>query len=344
MKQELQQQLMRVQALSYLSRNSRAWLALALFDYLDRLKRTNTYGSANEEFGPYIDRIISTAEIIEDLEWRSTEHFKPVLDGDLTTEAARIDYKVGQVYYNLWKDFDKREYFDRTSELLSERLEKNGISLSGFSKALDAGCGGGRYSAALKKAGIEQVTGLDISKNSIEFATNMCQDIGNLTFKQGSVLALPFADNTFDLVWSNGVLHHTESTLTGLKEIHRVLQPRGACWLYLYGGKNSFFWDLVDATRKLLIDVPQHSMMALMTGLGYTPGRIFHRCDFFYVPINRRYFEAEVREMVTEVGLKIERRLLRGVSNDWDEIMMEHPTIDPYIFGEGEMRFWLTKA
>jgi len=81
----------------------------------------------------------------------------------------------------------------------------------------------------------------------------------------------------------------------------------------------------------------------VMNVLGYTPGRIFHRTDFFYVPINNRYFENEIVMMLDETGFNDFKRLKRGTEYDWDEIIFNNPHIDPYIYGEGEMRFWLTK-
>jgi SAM-dependent methyltransferase len=45
---------------------------------------------------------------------------------------------------------------------------------------------------------------------------------------------LDFADNTFDLVYSHGVLHHTPDTQAAIREIHRVLRPGGRAVVMLY--------------------------------------------------------------------------------------------------------------
>jgi len=47
--------------------------------------------------------------------------------------------------------------------------------------------------------------------------------------------------------------------------------------------------------------------------------------------------------MLDEAGFSSYKKLLRGVEYDWDEIIYNNKEIDPYIYGEGEMRFWLTK-
>jgi ubiquinone/menaquinone biosynthesis C-methylase UbiE len=192
--------------------------------------------------------------------------------------------------------------------------------------------------------GCEFVYGVDMSQHSIIYAEQMNPfDNNEISFVTSSVLDLPFKDNFFDFVFSNGVLHHTYDTQKGLNEIYRVLQNGRSCWLYLYGGKEAFFWDTVDFCRKLLADVPQSYTQMVMKVLGYAPGRIFHRCDFFYVPIQNRYFQSEVEEMISNAGFDNFRRLQRGVSYDWDEILCENPTIDSYIYGEGEMRYILYK-
>jgi SAM-dependent methyltransferase len=51
---------------------------------------------------------------------------------------------------------------------------------------------------------------------------------------QGSVLDLPFAGNSFDLVFSHGVLHHVPDIKQGQSEIHRVLRPGGELVIMVY--------------------------------------------------------------------------------------------------------------
>ena len=317
----------------------RVLTSLYLFDFLDRLKEMD-----------FPDNWISMLDMeLKELEKLSFFFFKKLLN-DKNWESLNwindgennVELKTGEVYFKLCRDFDEKEYYDKTFSLLSNRLSKNDIDLSLVGKALDAGCGSGRYTIALKKLGCKQVYGVDISQNSIEFALskNPFQNNG-VEFRQGSVLDLPFEDNSFDFVFSNGVLHHTLSTEQGLKEIRRVLKPGGYCWLYLYGGKNSFFWDLVDLCRDLLKGIPQSYLQMVMKLLGYPVGRIFHRADFFYVPLHRRYFSHEVENMVEEAGFSSARRLKRGDEIDWDEIIYKNPNIDTYIYGEGEMRYFL---
>jgi ubiquinone/menaquinone biosynthesis C-methylase UbiE len=58
---------------------------------------------------------------------------------------------------------------------------------------------------------------------------------------QGDAENLPFEDGTFDIVYSFGVLHHTENTEQAISELHRVLKPGGQAAVMLYS-KSSYFY------------------------------------------------------------------------------------------------------
>ncbi len=319
----------------------RALTAVYLFDFLDRLRTLGYPADWYAVLEHDLEHLAAGTAMFEKMFDFSKNDFKFWLDENGKKD---LEERTGRVYFDLWKDFGKEEFYKEALANLRERFEKNGISVAAVTHALDDGCGSGRYSFALKSLGCAHVQGIDISPDSVALARKMSPfSPQEVEFTQGSVLKLPFADGAFDFILSNGVLHHTKSTEDGLLEIHRVLKNGGACWLYLYGGKESLFWDIVDLSRKLLDGVPQIYIQSLMKTMGYPPGRIFHRTDFFYVPVNHRYFAHEVEVMLKNAGFHDFRRLKRGVAYDWDEIIHQHPRIDPYIFGEGEMRYLVSK-
>lgn len=100
-------------------------------------------------------------------------------------------------------------------ELLSD------IELTG-KKLLDAGSGGGHFSAEACKHGA-CVTSLDIGKNLLVQVARRCDSERVV----GSVLELPFAHDTFDVVMSTEVVEHTIAPLRALSEFARVLRPGG---------------------------------------------------------------------------------------------------------------------
>jgi len=96
---------------------------------------------------------------------------------------------------------------------------------------LDIGCGAGVDSlvaAHLVGAG-GRVAGLDVTPAMVERARGHLARLGlaNVTFEVGDAQALPFPDNDFDAVISNGVFNLTLDKAKALKEAHRVLKPGG---------------------------------------------------------------------------------------------------------------------
>jgi len=90
---------------------------------------------------------------------------------------------------------------------------------------LDAGCGDGYASCKLAESGY-QVDGVDIAEEMVQLAS---QQAGNLPvrFQQADVNHLPFADETFAGILCINVVEFTESPLTALTELRRVLRPGG---------------------------------------------------------------------------------------------------------------------
>ncbi len=89
-------------------------------------------------------------------------------------------------------------------------------------KLLDAGCGTGWVSLEATKRGC-LVTSLDLGPELLNEVKRKCET----TRVIGSVLELPFPDNTFDLVVSTEVIEHVTSPTQAIKEMYRVLKPGG---------------------------------------------------------------------------------------------------------------------
>lgn len=94
---------------------------------------------------------------------------------------------------------------------------------------LDAGCGTGSITASmLKYVGEDgKMVGIDINAEALEVAREKYPFSG-LQFTEGNLYNLPFEDNTFDFVFSHGVLIHCKDPSVILKELLRVLKPDGA--------------------------------------------------------------------------------------------------------------------
>jgi ubiquinone/menaquinone biosynthesis C-methylase UbiE len=62
------------------------------------------------------------------------------------------------------------------------------------------------------------------------------------TFLHGDAEHIPFPDGAFDLVYSNGVIHHTPNTTRVIAEIYRVLKPGGRCIIMVYAENSLHYW------------------------------------------------------------------------------------------------------
>lgn len=101
-------------------------------------------------------------------------------------------------------------------------------------KVLEIGCGLGTDGAQFARAGADY-TGIDLTEASIELARKRFELSGlKGEFRVADAEKLDFADETFDLVYSHGVLHHTPDTGAAVGEIYRVLKPGGRAIVMLY--------------------------------------------------------------------------------------------------------------
>ena len=95
------------------------------------------------------------------------------------------------------------------------------LPLPASAKILDAGCGTGINLGFLQQFG--QVTGLDYSPHAVSFSTNR-----GFHVHKGSVNALPYRANSFDLITCHNVIDETSvNDRTALDEFYRVLKPGG---------------------------------------------------------------------------------------------------------------------
>lgn len=101
-------------------------------------------------------------------------------------------------------------------------------------RVLEIGCGLGTDGVQFAKAGADY-TGVDLTQAAVDLARRNFESRGlSGTFQTADAENLDFPDNSFDLVYSHGVLHHTPGTARAIREVHRVLRPGGQAIVMLY--------------------------------------------------------------------------------------------------------------
>lgn len=261
--------------------------------------------------------------------------------------GKEIKTYTGQHYGTLFKAFDHKSYFEEAKKLLSDRLERNLIKFPHLhqSKVLDQGCGGGRYTTAWKLLGAKSCVGLDFSEIGLEDARHRVNiaDIPQIEFVKGSVLEMPFEDDSFDIVYSNGVLHHTENWKKGISEQLRVMKSGAWGWQYLIEKPGGIFWDQIEILRAIMRNVPKPFAQQVMRGLGIPANRIFYMLDHVMVPINTRLSPEELSQQLETNGAVEIRRLTRGTDFDRVEAIFQGVPGAKEKFGVGENRYVFRK-
>jgi demethylmenaquinone methyltransferase/2-methoxy-6-polyprenyl-1,4-benzoquinol methylase len=89
---------------------------------------------------------------------------------------------------------------------------------------LDVGCGTGFATEGLLQR-TEHIHGLDQSAHQLSKAYEKFGKRGPVRFYRGDAERLPFADDSFDVVWSSGSIEYWPSPVTALAELRRVAKP-----------------------------------------------------------------------------------------------------------------------
>jgi ubiquinone/menaquinone biosynthesis C-methylase UbiE len=99
---------------------------------------------------------------------------------------------------------------------------------------LEIGCGMGTHASLLAKAGAK-LTAVDLTERAVE-ATRRRFELFHLNgrIERADAEKLPFASDSFDMVWSWGVIHHSNKMEQCLAEIARVLRPAGRLMIMVY--------------------------------------------------------------------------------------------------------------
>ena len=165
---------------------------------------------------------------------------------DLFVDDNEIITQKQTDFYNeiLFPNFDDLDDFGS----LIDKGQKNFFSkcldkeIPMMSKILEVGCGTGQLSLYLSRFKRE-IFGIDLSKNSLNLGEEFRLKCGiqNVFFCRMNIFNLLFKKNFFDIIISNGVLHHTHSPKLAFKKIVKLLKKNGIIIVGLYHKYGRFF-------------------------------------------------------------------------------------------------------
>ena len=229
--------------------------------------------------------------------------FKKIIQQYWERNVPGLDVGLSKGYLLYSKEFylevDKNRFvMEPYIPKLINTIVENGKRL------LEVGCGIGYDLREFSRRGME-VFGIDLSfKNTL--LTKKGLDIFNL---KGYVVTadaenLPFKDNSFDLVYSFGVLHHTPDTQKAIDEIYRVLKTGGKCIIGLYHTGIAYYYIMIIH--------------------GFLSGRIFYMTKeqilsryYDNTPLSKIYSTREAKKFFRKFdNIKIEYATFGGIRNN----------------------------
>jgi SAM-dependent methyltransferase len=145
-------------------------------------------------------------------------------------------------------------------------------------KVLEVGVGAGTDFVNWVRAGAD-ATGIDLTSEGVSLTRERLALEGlHATVLQGDAERLPFPDNSFDLVYSYGVVHHSPDTARAVSEIHRVLRPGGRARVMIYH-LHSWVTLMVWGMNGLLRGRPWMSPRAAVANHLESPGTKVYSLD-----------------------------------------------------------------
>jgi ubiquinone/menaquinone biosynthesis C-methylase UbiE len=117
---------------------------------------------------------------------------------------------------------------------------------------LEVGCGLATDGSRLARAGA-LYTGVDASPVAVELAQKRFKQEGlTASFAEATAANLPFPADSFDLVYSHGVIHHSDETEAAVGEFARVLRPGGTALVMVYHRSSLNYRFTILGVRRLM--------------------------------------------------------------------------------------------
>ncbi|CAN5468403.1 MAG: class I SAM-dependent methyltransferase [Acidobacteriota bacterium] len=143
-------------------------------------------------------------------------------------------------------------------------------------KILDVGCGTGANLEMLAQFG--EAEGVDVSDDALEF----CRQKG-LKAQKGLAEALPFDDESYNIVTALDVIEHLDDDIAGLKEMFRILRPGGKTLIFVPAFM--WLWGVQDDISNHRIRYTKKQIIERLEAAGFEIERATYANWTFFIPI-----------------------------------------------------------
>jgi SAM-dependent methyltransferase/uncharacterized protein YbaR (Trm112 family) len=226
------------------------------------------------------------------------------------------------------------EMYDEWERQFLDYMQPHAVDFFPGKKILDAGCGNGRFAYYAAKYGAE-VWAIDLGP-AVEVARRNTQS-RNVHVVQADLHDPPFALESFDFIYSIGVLHHLPNPEAAFQNLLRFLKPGGVVQIYLYWKpeqrpiKAAMLLG-VSAARRLTTRLPHSAVYVLAyptAAIAFTffvwPYRILKRVPLFNrvaeeIPLKQYAnlpFRVCVNDQLDRFSAPIENRYTRADVQNW---------------------------
>lgn len=305
------------------------------FDYLAKTRKNPTNLNLSLRFW---FNILSIFKEFENLGW-ITKNNKKNLKLDIWSNTRKA-------FNFMWpKNTSKQKYYsskvmvDLRIDQLVKYISKNKKFLNN-KIILDSGCGPGRYVESLLRFKPKEIIGIDSGKDIIKSNQERFKKFKNIKFIRSKFDKLNFKDESFDLLISTGVLHHTSTSMPFMIKDHsRVIKKKGHFFVFIVGQGGQEL-DLWKFCRRVMIDVNiKYAFKTL--GNMVSPLRLQGILDHSYgeyKSTSRKYFEKILKKNFSKI------KKIPGVYGA--DVTPETFKGDRYFkkrFGSGNLRYLCTK-
>ena len=166
---------------------------------------------------------------------------------------------------------------------------------------LEIGVGNGSHAQLLAEHA-KSFTGIDLTEYAVRSTSERMRAFGLAgTVAQMDAEQMQFPDNSFDLVWTWGVIHHSANTRKIVEEMHRVLRPGGEAFVMVY---HRTLWEYYV----------QGVLLATLSGQIFKPAALHESIQRRTDGAMARYYKAsEWRQLVSDLFLVKEIRDRKSV-------------------------------